>query len=111
MSELIGIVGESGTGKSTALRTLDPKETLIISCIGKPVPIPGWKKNYKPFKGKEGNFFVSDIADEIIKCMTHVSESRPDLKNIVIDDWQYTMSNEYMRRSTEKGFEKFHRDR
>ena len=61
MSELIGIVGESGTGKSTALRTLDPKETLIISCIGKPVPIPGWKKDYKPFKGKEGNFFVSDI--------------------------------------------------
>lgn len=107
MSELIGIVGESGTGKSTALRTLDPKETIIISCIGKPVPIPGWKKDYKPFKGKEGNFFVSDIADEIIKCMTHVSESRPDLKNIVVDDWQYTMSNEYMRRSTEKGYEKF----
>ena len=39
MSELIGIVGESGTGKSTAVRTLNPKETAIISCIGKPLPV------------------------------------------------------------------------
>jgi len=107
MSELIGIVGESGTGKSTAVRTLSPKETVIISCIGKPLPIKGWKKNYTPFKGKEGNFFESDISAEIIKCMSHISENRKDIKNIVIDDWQYVMSNEYMRRSAEKGFDKF----
>ncbi len=107
MSELIGIVGESGTGKSTAVRTLNPKETAIISCIGKPLPVQGWKKNYTPFKGTEGNFFVSDVANEIIKCMVHVSEKREDIKNIVIDDWQYTMSNEYMKRASEKGFEKF----
>jgi ABC-type dipeptide/oligopeptide/nickel transport system ATPase component len=107
MSELIGIVGESGTGKSTAVRTLDPKETAIISCIGKPLPIKGWKKNYTSFKGTEGNFFVSDLANEIIKCMVHISEKRKDIKNIVIDDWQYTMSNEYMKRASEKGFEKF----
>jgi len=107
MSELIGIVGESGTGKSTAVRTLEPKETAIISCIGKPLPIKGWKKNYTQFKGEEGNFFSSDRAMEIIKCITHISEKREDIRNIVIDDWQYTMSNEYMRRSTEKGFEKF----
>lgn len=107
MSELIGIVGSSGTGKSTSVRTLDPKETVIISCIGKPLPIRGWKKNYTPFKGKEGNFFCSDISTEIIQCMDHISEKRDDIKNIVIDDWQYTMSNEFMRRSSEKGFEKF----
>ena len=39
--------------------------------------------------------------------MGHISEKRDDIKNIVIDDWQYTMSNEFMRRSSEKGFEKF----
>ena len=84
MSELIGIVGESGTGKSTSVRTLDPKETVIISCIGKPLPIRGWKKNYTPFKGKEGNFFCSDISTKIIECMEHISGKRDDIKNIVI---------------------------
>ena len=107
MSELIGIVGEPGTGKSTAIRTLNPKETAIISCIGKPLPVKGWKKNYTPFKGTEGNFFISDLANEIIKCMVHISDKREDIKNIVVDDWQYTMSNEYMKRASEKGFEKF----
>jgi len=107
MSELIGIVGESGTGKSTAVRTLNPKETVIISCVGKPLPIKGWKKNYTPFKGDKGNFFVSDLANEIISCMSHISDKRKDIKNIVVDDWQYVMSNEYMRRASEKGFEKF----
>lgn len=108
MSELIGIVGESGSGKSTAIRTLDPKLTAIVNCVGKPLPIKGWKNNYTPFKGKSGgNYFSSDLAPKIIEFLNKVSNDRPDIKNIVIDDWQYTMSNEFMRRSSEKGFEKF----
>lgn len=107
MSELIGIVGESGTGKSTACRTLDPKETAIVNCVGKPLPIKGWKKNYTPFKGETGNYFASDIAKNILKFMDAIDKSRPEIKNIVIDDWQYTMSNEFMRRSTEAGWDKF----
>jgi hypothetical protein len=109
MSELIGVAGESGTGKSTACRGLDPKETAIVNCVGKPLPIKGWKKNYTPFNGKEksGNYYSSDNTGNIIKFMKHISEERPEIKNIVIDDWQYTMSNEFMRRSGEKGFEKF----
>jgi len=31
MSTSILIIGESGTGKSTAIRTLDPRETFIIN--------------------------------------------------------------------------------
>jgi hypothetical protein len=107
MSELIGIVGESGTGKSTSCRTLDPKETAVVNCVGKPLPFKGWKKNYTPFKGNEGNYFSSDKTPDILKFMKHISDNRPEIKNLVIDDWQYTMSNEFMRRSNEKGFEKF----
>ena len=36
-----------------------------------------------------------------------VNEKRPDIKNLIIDDWQYTMCNEFMRRATETGFTKF----
>ena len=110
MSELIGIVGESGTGKSTSCRTLNPKETAIVNCVGKPLPIKGWKKNYTPFHPKDspnGNYYASDIASDILKFLDYMNDKRPDVKNIVIDDWQYTMSNEFMRRSQESGWEKF----
>lgn len=39
------IYGESGTGKSTSLRNLDPKTTFIISTTGKPLPFRAWKRN------------------------------------------------------------------
>ena len=104
---MIGIVGESGTGKSTACRGLDPKKTAIINCVGKPLPIKGWKNNYTEFKGATGNYFSSDKTSDILKFMQTVSDTRPEITNLVIDDWQYTMSNEFMRRSNEKGFEKF----
>tara|TARA_R110001592_G_scaffold124249_1_gene332985 strand:+ start:5338 stop:6018 length:681 start_codon:yes stop_codon:yes gene_type:complete len=107
MSELIGIVGESGTGKSTAVRTLDPKKTAIVNCVGKPLPIKGWKKDYTPFKGKTGNYFASDQSKDIIAFLNTISKDRADIKEVVIDDWQYTMSNEFMRRSSEIGFVKF----
>jgi hypothetical protein len=107
MSELIGVVGESGTGKSTSARTLDPKKTAIVNCVGKPLPIKGWKKNYTPFKGKTGNYFASDQSKDIIAFLDAINKDRLDIKEVLIDDWQYTMSNEFMRRSSEKGFEKF----
>jgi ABC-type phosphate/phosphonate transport system ATPase subunit len=45
-AETLLILGESGQGKSTSLRNLNPKETFIISTTSKPLPWRGWKKNY-----------------------------------------------------------------
>ena len=98
MSELIGIVGESGTGKSTACRTLNPKKTAIINCIGKPLPIKGWKKNYTPFTGAEGNYYASDDSKKIMNFMQKISDDRPEITELVIDDWQYTMSKEVLKK-------------
>ena len=89
MSELIGIVGESGTGKSTAIRTLDSKETAIVNCVGKPLPFKGWKSKYKNFnpKGdKTGNYYSTDMSTDIIKFMNYISNNRPEIKHLVIDD-------------------------
>ena len=49
-AETIAIVGESGTGKSTCLRNLNPEETFLISTTGKPLPFKGYKKKYKEIK-------------------------------------------------------------
>ena len=83
MSELIGIVGESGTGKSTAVRTLDPKKTAIVNCVGKPLPIKGWKKDYTPFKGKTGNYFASDQSKDIIAFLNTISKDREDIIKLI----------------------------
>ena len=109
MSELIGVIGESGTGKSTSCENLDPKQTAIVNCVGKPLPFRGWKSNYTPFSkdNKDGNYYSTDNTASILKFMQFISDSRPDIKHLIIDDWQYTMSNEFMRRTNEKGFDKF----
>jgi hypothetical protein len=109
MSTIVAIMGESGTGKSTSIRNLDPKTTCIINIDGKDLPFKGWKKKYSKYSKKDnptGNLFVSDNVTNIIKILQHVDEMK-EIKTIVIDDSQYIMANEFMRRAGEKGYEKF----
>lgn len=96
------ILGESGTGKSSAMRHMDPAETLLIQAIRKPLPFKakGWGSLTK--ENPSGNVLVSDNSDSIMVFMRKTK--RPI---IVIDDWQYILSNEYMRRSAETGYQKF----
>jgi hypothetical protein len=96
------ILGQSGTGKSTSLRDMDPAQTLLIQTIKKPLPFrgKGWARRTKDVPG--GNIFVTDRSDEIITIMRKTQR-----KVIVIDDFQYMLANEFMRRSDERGFDKF----
>jgi hypothetical protein len=99
------ILGESGTGKSYSLRNLDPSKTLLIQAIAKPVPWKGAKAaGWKPFESttKSGNIFVTDKAGEILALMQGTKR-----KIIVIDDFQYVLANELMRRYRETGYGKF----
>jgi hypothetical protein len=109
MSNTSLIIGESGTGKSTSLRNLNPAETFIINVLDKPLPFSGYRKNYVKISadGMTGNYYASDDYFKIIKIINHINEKRPDIKNLILDDWQYTMCNEFMRRATETGFAKF----
>lgn len=110
MSNTSLIIGESGTGKSTSLSKLDPRETFIINVLDKPLPFRGYKKNYLKINGwddKEGNYYASDDYTKIMRCIKMINEHRPEIKNLIIDDWQYTMCNEFMRRATETGYVKF----
>lgn len=107
MATTILIIGESGTGKSTAIRTLDPKETFLINVLDKPLPFRGWRKKYKKANGEEGNMYSSDICSNVIKALNHISNKKEAIKTVIIDDFQYLMGNEFMRRASEKGWEKF----
>lgn len=88
------VLGQSGTGKSASLRNCDSKKTAVINVAGKPLP----------FKNK----IQSETTDDYRKVMAHLKGFAADgKKSIVIDDAQYLMANEFMRRATERGFDKF----
>lgn len=110
-AETIAIVGESGTGKSTSLRNLNPEETFIISTTGKPLPFKAWKKKFIPIKIEgssiTGNYYVSSKWDQIIKILQIVDKKMPHIKQVIIDDFQYVLSYEFVDRATEVGYGKF----
>lgn len=109
MSNISLIIGESGTGKSTSIRNLDHNETFILNIIDKPLPFRGYKNKYKSMSSdwKEGNYYSTDDYSKIIKAANFISNNRPDIKTIIIDDFQFVMTNEFMRRCMERGFDKF----
>lgn len=105
---MILVIGESGMGKSTSLRNLNSKATFILQSIAKPLPFRGWRKSYQLFdkNANTGNIFQSDSASVIISTLDMIN-SRNEIKTIVLDDFQYIMANEFMRRVSDKGFDKF----
>jgi hypothetical protein len=114
MSTAILVMGESGTGKSTSIRTLSSEKTFVINVLGKPLPFQSFKKDYKKlFKDNVGtligNYIETDSPSYIIKILDGIDKNMNNIKNIIIDDYQYVMCNEFMRTALEKGYEKFTR--
>ena len=109
MGQGLLLVGPSGSGKSTSLEHLDPAQTFIINVKNKALPFKGWKANYTPFskENPNGNYIGTDDAATIMKIMQHVSDKMPHIKHLIVEDFQYMSANDYMRRSSETGFNKF----
>lgn len=115
MANAIAVVGDSGTGKSTSLgqvpelgiKGVDPKETFIINIKGKPLPIKGWASKYKEIDiskpPTEGNYLSTSDPSLIIKTMAFINTNRPDIKNVIIDDAQYIMAEEFMANALKTG--------
>ena len=86
------IIGQSGTGKSFSMKNFNEDELCLISV----------QKALLPFRKKFTETVVTDKYADIIKTIKSTKK-----KVIVIDDTQYLMCNEFMRRATEKGYDKF----
>jgi len=99
------ILGQSGTGKSTSIRNLNPDETLLINVQSKALPFKGGKVK---FSKEAKNLLQSDNPQTIIGLLAKVKDN-PQIKIVVIDDSQYIMANQFMRASEEKGFDKFNK--
>jgi len=103
-SKLIAIVGPSGTGKSTSIRTLDPKETFIINVARKELPFKGAEKLYNL---ESKNYMEVDDINQITTLLQQISEKALHIKTIVMDDAIYSMSFLMMKKANEVGFGKF----
>lgn len=96
MSVVIGCMGESGSGKTTAMRNLPPKETFYIDCDKKGLNWKGWRKQYCV---DNKNYFATDSFSTCKTLMEKVdkSENFRHIKYLVIDTINGMMVAEEMR--------------
>jgi len=104
MAKVIAIVGESGTGKSTSIKDLDPKSTYIINTAEKELPFRGSQKLYN---AENKNYYVPESTLDVLKKLKTISEKAPHIKDIVIEDSNYLMSFNLVSKALEVGFTKF----
>lgn len=109
MSNASIIMGESGTGKSTSIRNLDPKETFIVNVLNKPLPFRGYKTNYTKLSsdGITGNLYSSTSYEQVHRILRLINDKRLEIKTLIIDDFTYLMTYDFMDRALEKGYDKF----
>lgn len=95
MGQLVFILGRSGTGKSFSMRNFPSDKLAVINVQGKILPFRGAAK-----------IETTDVdqSDKIVKALEIYAKN---YKSIVVDDYQYVMANEFMRRSAERGYDKF----
>ena len=98
------ILGESGSGKTTSLRNFNPDDVILIQAVNKPLPFRNTFNPWHP-QQKTGSIVVTDNSQRI--CEAIRAFPNYGKKIIIVDDYQYTMANEYMRRSAETGYTKF----
>ena len=89
-------MGESGSGKTTAMRNLPPKETMYAYCDKKGLNWKGWRKQYST---TNKNYVCSDSFSVIQSLMDKVDkgENFQHIKYLVIDTLNGLMVAEEMR--------------
>lgn len=86
------ITGRSGTGKTYSTKYFGENEVCFISV----------QKPRLPYRKRFEEHFRTDKISQIIQLMKST-----DKKVVIIDDGQYLMANEYLRRANEKSYDKF----
>lgn len=104
MSKLICVMGESGAGKSTAMRTLDPRTTYYIDVDGKGLVWRGWKSQYGTDKK---NYSKTMEIPMIAALIQNIGIKAPDIKVIVVDTLNTAMVDKEVRSMAEKGYDKW----
>jgi hypothetical protein len=106
MAAVLGIMGESGAGKTTSMRNLDPKTTFYIDCDKKGLSWKGWREQYNV---NNKNYFATDLKETVASLFDKIDkeEQFKDYKVIVVDTLNGIMVADEVRRMKEKGYDKW----
>ena len=104
MSKVVCIMGESGSGKTTAMRNLPPDKTFYIDCDGKGLSWRGWRKQYCK---ESGNYYCTDRPEKVANALAKIDKEQTQFKYVVVDTLNGIMVGDEMRRSKEKGYDKW----
>lgn len=95
MGVLVYILGRSGTGKSYSMRNFPKDKLAVVNIQGKPLPF------------RDSAEIKTINTDDSTMIESEIKKFAKSYKSIVVDDFQYLMANEFMRRAYEKGYDKF----
>lgn len=106
MSKVLGLCGESGSGKTTSMRNLDPSTTFYIDCDKKGMSWKGWRDQYQTEKK---NYLATDQVSVVRMVLDKIDkqENMAHIKVVVIDTLNALMVADEVRRMKEKGYDKW----
>ena len=101
---VVAIMGESGSGKTTAMRNLDPATTFYIDADMKGLSWKGWRGQYN---AEAKNLLQCDDPRVVLGYIGQIVDKSKTIKTVVIDTMNGLMVAEDMRRSKEKSYDKW----
>ena len=103
---IIAIAGESGAGKTTSMKNLDPTTTMYLDCDKKGLAWKGWREQYNK---ENKNYIVTDEPKVVLQTLVAVNtlDKYSHIKTVIVDTLNGLMVADEMRRMYEKNFDKW----
>lgn len=107
MAKVIGLMGESGSGKTTSLETLNPKTTFYINCDKKELPFQ--KKIRSQYSVENRNYWKTDDQNTVLNLLKKINDqdNMKHIKTVVVDTINGIMVADERRRKMEKSYDKW----
>ncbi len=104
MGKMLLIMGEQGSGKSFSLKNLPSKEHFYIDCDKKGMNYKGWRNDYNE---EQKNYIKCNDGESIVNLLKNISEKAKHIKYVSIDTINSIMIADELKRSKQKGFDKW----
>ena len=104
MSRGILVIGESGGGKTTSLRSLDPASTFMFDCDRKGLSWKGWRSQYNK---QNKNYIQTSDKDKILDGLKRINDGQKRIKVVAIDTLNAIMVDDERARRNEKTYDKW----